>query len=183
MLVTLGARPKTDDLVDLLAACHRRIRHHVVLARRLVEQGADRPLEEVRETAAQICRYFTVAFPLHLEDEDQTIAPRLIAAGEEVAAALEAMEKEHLDHQPLVDRFVALCREIERHPAQLAATRDALSRATEHLATELATHLELEERVVFPALRAMPTEERARMLGELRERRKDGAGDIPVATP
>lgn len=169
--------------MDLLAACHRRIRHHVVLARRLVEHGADRPLAEVRETAGAICRYFTVAFPLHLEDEDATIAPRLRSAGGEVADALATMIKDHGDHQPAVDRFVALCREIEERPEQLAALRDVLSRATEHLATELATHLELEERVVFPALRALPAEQRDHMLGELRARRNDGAGEIPVGAP
>lgn len=172
MFVTLGARNQVDELVDLLAACHRRIRQHVVLARRLVVQGPTRPDHEVRDTAAQIRRYFTLALPLHVADEDQTIAPRLRDFDSTVTAALKTVAADHGNHQSLVDSLVDLCGEIELAPDQLATINGRLSRLVELLATEFATHLELEERVVFPALRSLTPTERAEILAAIRKRRE-----------
>ena len=180
MLVSLGARNQVDELVDLLAACHRRIRHHVVLARRLVVRGADSPIDDVCATAAQIRRYFTVALPLHVADEDETIAPRLAALGNPVAAALNTMAVDHVNHQHLIDRLVELCGEIEQSPAQLKRINGQLSRLVEVLATELAAHLELEERVVFPALRALGEAQRADILAAMRQRRQSGHEPSPA---
>ncbi len=172
MLVTLGARNQVDDLVDLLAACHRRIRQHVVLARRLVAHGADSSLKEVGDTASQIRRYFAEAFPLHIADEDQSIAPRLLGGDAAVVAAVQRVAVDHRDHQHLTDALIELCSEIEREPRQLSTIAARLSRLVESVATELAAHLELEERVLFPALRMLPPELRTEILEEMRQRRK-----------
>lgn len=170
-MVTHGARTEVDELVDLLASCHRRIRDHVVLARRLVVRGPDSPLQDVCDAASQIRRYFTVALPLHVADEEQTIAPRIAGAGASVAAALKTGAAEHADHQYLIARLVELCEEVERRPAELRVINGRLSRLVEVLASELAQHLELEERVVFPALRVLSAAERAEILAAARSRR------------
>lgn len=178
MLVTLGARSSGEDVVDLLAACHRRIRQHLVLARRLVAAGPHAPPHEVRETAQRVARYFGVAFPLHIADEDQTIAPRLADAGDAVTKALAQMSADHVEHQADIDRLVAVCSEIEQDPTQLTALAAELSLLVEAISLQMATHLELEENVVFPALRLLDAAERGALLSQMRERRRD-TGWIP----
>jgi iron-sulfur cluster repair protein YtfE (RIC family) len=175
MLVTLGARHQGDELVDALAACHGRIRQHLVLARRLVLHGPNSPASEVCETASQLRRYFSLALPLHVADEE-AIAPRLVAAGDAVAAVLGTMSADHARHQYLIDRLIELCEEVERDPARLSTINARLSRLVEVLATELATHLELEEQVVFPAIRLLPERDRASILEAIRLRREDARG-------
>ena len=67
-----------DDPVDLLLACHMRIRHFGQLASALPgaqEAGA----ADVIDAAQRLHRYFTVALPLHVADEDESVRPRLDA--------------------------------------------------------------------------------------------------------
>lgn len=170
MLVSIGARTHGDDVVDLLAACHRHIREHVVLARRLVVRGPESPPEEIRETAARIRRYFEQAFPLHVADEEQSIAPRLAAADGVVIAAVKLMALDHREHQRLIDALIALCVEAEQRPTELARINARLSKVVELVASDLASHLEMEERIVFPALRALPGLH-AEIREEMRQRR------------
>lgn len=172
MLVTLGARAKSDDLVDLLASCHRKIRQHVVFARRLASEAQNHRDDEIRATAGQVRRYFALALPLHIADEDQTIAPMLRRMGGSVAEALAVMASDHAKHQPLIDRLVDLCTELELDPARRSALAHELGQVAAQLATELAEHLELEERVVFPALRALPAADRSELVVAMRRRRE-----------
>jgi hypothetical protein len=171
MLVTLGARAEVDGVVDLLAACHRRIRQHIVLARRLILQGATSPAQELRETAGQVRRYFTIALPLHIADEDLSIAPRIRETSAELDAAVAQVASDHAEHQHMIDTLSALCGELEREPARLAAVEGQLAGVLDVLAPELARHLELEERIVFPAVRELPASVRSDLLVEVRARR------------
>lgn len=172
MLVSLGARAKTDDLVDLLAACHGQIRKHVVFARRLAAEGSGWRLDIVRDTAGWIRRYFTIALPLHIADEDDTLAPRLVGMGGEIAQAMKTMAVDHIDHQLRIDRLIQLARLLETNPAQLPAVAPPLGRLVEDIAAELSVHLELEERVVFPAIRMLPAATQETVLAEVRRRRE-----------
>lgn len=173
MLATLGARSQVDEVVEVLTACHRNIRHHFVIARRLVVRGPQCELQEVRDIAAQIRHYFGVALPLHVADEEQTIAPRL-CLDPSVATLVKRLTRDHAHHQSLVDTLVALCGEVEQAPERLSAINGRLSKPVELLATDLAMHLELEERLMFPLVRSLPLSVRSEMHTEIR-RRRDGA--------
>jgi hypothetical protein len=162
MLVTLGARIQADDLLDLLAACHGRIRHHLTLARRLAHTGASS--NELRDTAMQIRRYFSIGLPDHVADEDLVIATRVRCL--DTMAILHA---QHIEHAPWIDKLVAACAAVEREakvPPELREICDVLE-------PMLAEHLALEERVMFAELRAMPAAERARLAAAIRERREE----------
>src|SRR5262245_31350447 len=111
MLVRLGERRPSSDLVDLLLACHERIRRFTAMAARLAATSA--PDAEVRDVAGQIRRYFAESFPLHLADEDEQLAPRLAGTSAEVDAALAQMTTEHATHAPLVARVLAICSTLE----------------------------------------------------------------------
>jgi hemerythrin-like domain-containing protein len=171
MLVQLGPRNTGGDVVDLLIECHGRIRKFLVLARRLA-RAAGSPRAEIRDTARQIRRYFVESFPLHRADEDDELAPRLAGLGVDVDRALATMTADHLEHEPSIARLIGLCTAIGDDPAQLAALADDLAQVAAELATGLESHLELEERAIFPHVRRLPTGEQSAIQAALRDRRE-----------
>jgi iron-sulfur cluster repair protein YtfE (RIC family) len=171
MLVQIGRRPPELDVVDLLAGCHERIRRFTRLAYRLASSPGV-SADEARDTAAQIARYFTAGFPLHIADEDVSIVPRLRGRDPELDLALARMQSDHVDHLELIDRLVACCEIIVRDPRQLATCTRELDTIASRLALELEAHLGLEELVIFDALRALPAAEQAAIHSEMRLRRE-----------
>lgn len=155
MLVTVGPRRDAHDVVGALRQCHDRIRGFVALAGALAATpGA--PADEVRDAAARIEKYFTEALPLHVEDEDETIAPRVAGASPEVDAALATLSVEHDRHAPLVAELLAITRALVADPAALSARAGDLARVAAVLRADLDAHLALEERVIHPAIAALP---------------------------
>lgn len=72
--------PSFDDPVEMLTACHEKVRHFARLATRLAahlpQHGAD---AQAREAARSVLRYFDLAAPLHHADEDEDLYPALLA--------------------------------------------------------------------------------------------------------
>jgi iron-sulfur cluster repair protein YtfE (RIC family) len=152
MIVKLGARTTGNDVVDLLAACHERIRKFSAMACAIANgQGAD-----LRQAAGAVRRYFAEAFPLHVADE------------EELLELPQRIHDEHVAHAVEVEHLVTLCAQIEAG----GAVPPELGPLAEKLRKELDEHLALEERDVFPAIRALPAEVRARMRDAIRARRQ-----------
>lgn len=171
MLLSIESRQHPTDLVEVLAACHGRIREHLAMAGRIAT-ASGRSDGEVRDCAERVRRYFTIAFPLHIADEEETIRPRLATLGGGVTATLETVADEHALHTPLIEWFLTLIQRIEQRPDQLPATRAMLAQTLELLVPMLELHLELEEQVVFPALRRLPAGEQAEILAAIRRRRE-----------
>jgi hemerythrin-like domain-containing protein len=170
MLLSLGRRPLASDLTDLFLECHQRIRSFASLA---VEIGrrADLPDEEVRAACVRCERYFTQALPLHVRDEEESLLPRLRGLDPAVDAALDAMHRQHDEHGPLLRAFLAALRGVHDDPADLLARASLLDHARS-LAQTFGEHLDGEERILFPALRArLPPETQGQILAELRARR------------
>jgi hemerythrin-like domain-containing protein len=170
MLVQLGQRQTSEDVVDLLRDCHERIRRFLIQARVLAEAACTDP-EEIRAAASQIRRYFTEAFPMHVSDEDEQIVPRLRGASPDVDRALAMMASGHASHGALIARLVAICASLEQDPRRLSVASVELTRIAALLATELEAHLELEERAIFPAVRHLPEHVRDAIRGAIRARR------------
>jgi iron-sulfur cluster repair protein YtfE (RIC family) len=159
MIVRLGSRTTGEDVVDLLAACHERIRKFSAMACAVAKgQGPD--MRDVREAAGAVKRYFAEAFPLHVADEEELIEP--------VVALPAKIHDDHLAHAPAIDRLVAMCASVEAGgpvPGDLAPLAETLRK-------ELDEHLSIEERDVFPAIRALPDDMRARLREGIRARRQ-----------
>ena len=153
MLVNLGSQTTTEDVVDLLLACHERIRSFIAMARRIAASPTD--ARDVREPAGKVRRYFAEAFPLHVADE------------EELLAIPQRIHDDHVTHAPAIERLVAMCAAIE----QGAPVPPELAPLAERLERELEEHLAIEERDVFPAIRQLPEAERARIRDAIRARR------------
>ena len=169
MLVQLGQPRASDDVVALLLACHGRIRTFLGMAGRLATTQASG--REIGEAAGQISRYFADAFPLHVADEDRSIAPRL-ARDAAVAEVLAAMQRDHAAHAPGIASLVALCGVLERDPSQRPALARELGAAAAALAAELDAHLALEEHAIFPAILRLPRGEQEAIRSEIRTRRR-----------
>ena len=171
MLVQIGQRSLAQDVVALLYECHARIRTFLELARRMATTPTLDAVD-TRTTAAQVRRYFTLAFPLHLQDEDETLIPRLRGQHADVDAALDKMHLDHEEHAEAVRRLVAICSALEQDPRQLPARANELGDAASALTAALEPHLVLEETVIFPALAQLPREARDEMRIAMRARRE-----------
>lgn len=165
------------DSAALLLECHARIRTFSAMARALAAAARTptRPsAAELAETAGAVRRYFAEALPLHAADEDESITPRLraCAPGEEVLAALDRMSREHGEHRPYLERLVPWWAAVAADPAALSSDAEARCSDTETLMREIESHLELEERVIIPAMRAHFTAElEEELTREMRARR------------
>src|SRR3569832_2824179 len=91
----LPSSPKSESAVDLLVACHDRIRNFTGMVQKLAHaEGAE--ADEIRTAASSAHRYFAVALPLHEADEEESMRPRMEAVGRaEITAALDAMTHQH----------------------------------------------------------------------------------------
>ena len=171
MLTNLGRKTPPEDVVDLLQECHGRIRTFLALARRIGE-ATDAPSGEIAEAATRVLRYFSEALPLHARDEEESVLPRLEGLDPALDEALARMAREHDGHEDLLGRLTSLMRTLAASPDRLPAHAAELTTVSGTLEREFATHLALEEEVVFPAIRAhLDAAERERMREELRARR------------
>jgi iron-sulfur cluster repair protein YtfE (RIC family) len=169
------AQQPPEDAVDLLLGCHQRIRHFTGVASKLAHaQGTT--ADEIRKAAAGVYRYYSVSLPLHEADEEATLRPRLDrAADERVRRALLAMADQHLAVDELIERLLPLLRLVEQNPdtqSQVGGEMCSLTKALEEI---FRAHLELEESIIFPAIRELlPESTRAEMLTEMQQRRQQG---------
>ena len=166
-------KPKTEDAVDLLTGCHDRIRHFTSAAIKLAHaQGAT--ADDIQQTAAGVHRYYTVSLPLHEADEEDTLRPRLAAvADEKVSHALLAMHDQHQAIDELLERLLPLLVLVRNNPDALHAAGAEMCSITKALNDVFQAHLQMEEEVIFPAIRTqLPEGTREEMLREMRARRK-----------
>jgi iron-sulfur cluster repair protein YtfE (RIC family) len=171
MLTRIGSPAAASDAVDLLLECHVRIRAFLELARRLAEAGTEAPAS-VAEAAARVRRYFTEALPLHAEDEEESILPRLRGLDPRVDAELDLMAREHREHERPLSELVTACEHLARAPERLPALAPAVAGAAAELERHFAAHLAREETVIFPAMRRLLERETdAAIMREIRGRR------------
>lgn len=166
--------PSGDRPVDLLLACHARIRHFSTLAVELTRAVAPPP-GQVADAATGLQRYFATALPLHVADEETSVRPRLLEAAPRgrVADALERMIREHASHHdPLVD-LLACWSALGREPSLLGELAPRLAEG-QRLKEAFEAHLALEEKVIFPALVELPELVQREILVEMRSRRVPG---------
>jgi len=155
---------------EALLDCHRRLRKVTALAVAL-GQGPAAPAEEVRAVAAQVHKYFTVALPLHEEDEDRSLFPRLLEAAPEIAATIALLRADHQRQEPPVAALVALCGQLRGRPELASQLAGALAAAADAVVASWQDHLAIEERELFPAASRLPAAARTAIVEEMRARR------------
>lgn len=171
MLVNIGRRAHPEGLVDLLLACHGRIRSFGALAL-AVGRRTDASPDECREASERCRRYFGEALPLHVADEEESLLPRLRGVDPALDEALRTMATEHDDHAVWIAELLDALQRVGISPDDDVARAD-LVRIASHLVGEFERHLEAEERLIVPRIPVLLSpEEQNVVLGELRARRR-----------
>ena len=196
-MIGIGKGSAHDETTapGLLRGCHRRIRHFAALADKLAQRGASAqaegraasgklaqqgasaqaegraaPAAELADAAAAVHRYFTVALPLHHEDEERTILPRL-RGDASLTEPFARMREQHVELDARLTKLVPLWARLAREPHGAPAMKDELAHATEGFAAFLEAHLLLEEETILPALDALAPSTQDEILREMRGRR------------
>lgn len=169
---------EAEDAVDLLTACHQRIRHFTSVASKLAH-AQSATADEIQKAADTVHRYFSVSLPLHEADEDESLSPVLrVAADERVCHALQAMGDQHQAIEELLERLLPLLVMIKGNPGALHEVGSEMCSVTQSLSEIVTAHLQMEEEVIFPAIRSvLAPSAQADLLREMRERRKQGSGN------
>lgn len=168
-----SAAPAARDAMGLLLECHDRIRRHCALALRIIE-AKDVPAEQVADAARQVVRYFGTALPLHVEDEDESLAPRLQQrVGNEVdhARRVAEMMDQHEQIELLLGNLIPGWTKLGESPSQPELIA-SLAEDTRSLNDAMEVHLKMEEEHLFPLAKRVLTPEELDALGaEIRQRR------------
>lgn len=159
---------------ELLDACHGRVRRSLDLLARLLAHLAARQGQadaQARSAADDVLRYFDIAAPLHHQDEERHLFPRL--AGDAALAPLCA--RLLAEHRLIEQQWQALRGLLQRlDPAELPA----LGAAAEAFMQLHQQHLHGEDGLVFPAVQALLGADAQRAMGiEMAARRGLDLGD------
>ena len=144
-----------DQPFEMLEACHDRVRRSLALLGRLLAYLSDHPHDaQSRSAARDVLRYFELAAPLHHQDEERHVFPRL--AGDADAALTDAVARLRADHARMESLWAQLRPVLQDWAGEVAgAAPDEPARQVAAAFVELyAQHLEVEETLIFPAARA-----------------------------
>jgi len=102
MPVPLGSQGQADFSrpIELMMDCHRRIEHFLDVLGRVVQQYADRKLDEqARQALETSLNYFQQAAPRHTTDEEESLFPRMRQVSDsrvkQVMATMDRLEDDH----------------------------------------------------------------------------------------
>lgn len=149
----MNAEPAVErDVVELLLQGHTEARHTAALAEALAGRSAT---PATQQTARELADRLEWLLPLHCEDEDGSVEPRLKGRHRVIDAALEELARQHLALEAPLARLRLVCRSVARDVTRLHALRFELSAAAVDLQRRLAAHHAFEESAVFPALKRL----------------------------
>jgi hypothetical protein len=172
MILNRSKRPAAElDVASFFATCHTRIRDFTDIAARLGDVP-NLSAEKIPQAARSLHWFFSVALPLHAEDEDRSVAPRLLARGisQEVEDALVLQATQH----PVIDEIsegIAQSLRGVTDAVTLAPVAARVAALADGLNALWGVHLELEERIIFPAIQCLPRGDVEAILAECHARR------------
>lgn len=163
--------PSFDSPIDMLVACHDRVRHFSSLTETLAEHvrlhGADAP---ARQAARNILRYFELAAPRHHADEEVDLFPLLRPhLSSERQQMLDGLVTEHTQLDSL---WAKLRRELMLlAEAEVPSLSPLLCQA---FARRYQQHAELEERWLYSEVDKSLSEEEIMLIGRAMQARRAG---------
>ena len=175
MLVSIRTRPTVEnpaDPIDLLRTCHDRIRRFVRTAIRLL-LVCDESDDQIREAAAALRRYFEIALPLHVDDEELSLLPRLWASAKpRELSALNDSVSQHRGLDATLARLMPSWSMAAHDPRRWREIAADAAEDTLELEALFRSHLELEEKLIFPLARSVLSKrELDALAAEIRARR------------
>jgi hemerythrin-like domain-containing protein len=176
MPVQIGAKLDSgfDDPLGMLCDCHRRIERFLRVLCEVVRRAKGRTLsDEEQEAVRSALHYFREGGQRHNRDEEESLFPRLRQAGAaEDLSAIEALEQEHADAGGLHATVEGLYTRWMADRTLSGQDTELLLETASRLEQLYATHIAMEEAMVFPlAAKALDTAAIAAMGAEFRARR------------
>ncbi len=165
------------DPLGLLSDCHRRVEMFLgVLKAAAALHGRELDPDE-RRSLDNALRYFREAAPKHTADEEESLFPRMRQTGSAEAqialAELERLEADHRWADPLHARADELGRKWLAAGKLDNSDAAAFAESVAQLGAMYVRHIEVEEKVVFPAAsRCLAKEEQHRIGLEMTARRQ-----------
>lgn len=182
-MLQLGQSPDHDfdAPLGLLSDCHRRIERFLdVMIQVCVARAGDEPHADEREALRRATEYFRVAAPRHTQDEEESLFPRLRAAGDpRVADVLAEIERLEADHEAAAQKHAEVECLVTHWLDAGRLTSGAvagLSRALQELKSLYQTHIAVEDERVLPLAADVLSREEIRSLGHEMARRRGLAG-------
>ena len=165
-----------DQPFEMLYACHERVQRSLDLLSRLVAHVRQHGTDDQAARAAQdVMRYFDIAAPLHHEDEERHVFPRL-EQGPQLREAIARLRAEHDEFHRLWGLLRAQLQAVATGGTGLDI--DALAQAAQAFVDIHIDHVATENDQVFPAARAQVQREgdtaRAAIGNEMAHRRGVG---------
>ena len=145
---------QTDPL-GLLSDCHRRVEMFLGVLKAAAALDGRRLNDDERRSLENALRYFREAAPKHTADEEESLFPRMRQAdSRDAQAALVELERLEADHRwadPLHGRVEELGQRWLAAGELDSQGVLSFNEAVSQLAAMYARHIEVEEKVVFPA--------------------------------
>lgn len=165
-LLQRAAAPAFDEPLEMLDACHGRIKAQldtlIRLAQHLPQHGSD---ALAVEAARGILRYFSTAAPHHHEDEESDLFPMLtaVAQGQDAAEVADLVARLLADHRQMDEARDAMLARLARVVAGEAVELPA---ATVSALRELyCKHIALETEALLPLAARLLAPEKIELLG------------------
>lgn len=161
----------------MLSDCHRRIEMFLRSLQR-VGEFIDSPLTlEARGALETALRYFHEAAPKHIQDEEESLFPRLRGSQhpeiEKVLLTLNALEDDHRRTDALHSEVHQLGLQCLEKGDLSVRDADRFRHAVNDLCSIYGEHIRVEDNVVFPAAhRALSQSQKAAIASEMSSRRE-----------
>jgi hemerythrin-like domain-containing protein len=173
MPVTIGAKRESDftDPLGMLSDCHRRVERFLQALIDITNRVKGESLNTEQKAAfANGLRYFQEAAPKHTADEEESLFPRLRAAGrpdtEQLMERIDALESDHGSAAPAHQEVDRLGRKWLQDGRLAAADAAELSAKLGSLAELYRQHIHMEDHEVFPAASKILTDDDRKAIGE-----------------
>jgi hemerythrin-like domain-containing protein len=151
MGVQIGAKPDSgfNDPLGMLKDCHRRIEHFLAILSTVAERAQGRNLTEEEAAAVNAAlSYFRTGGQRHTADEEESLFPRLLAAGG--GDDLDRLQRDHAEANELHDEAERLYRSWISAGSLGESDGRRLLAATRVLAAIYQAHIQVEDHIVFP---------------------------------
>jgi len=159
--------PSFEDPLEMLRACHDKVRHFAKLSVRIADHihrhGAD---QQAQDAAKAVMRYFDLAAPLHHADEDEDLYPALLALND--APLSEHIQRLTAEHTALASLWQA----VRAWLADIAeGTTSTPPSELPAFAEQYPRHAQDEETLVYPHARFL-SEYQLNILGQSMTQRR-----------
>ena len=169
MPVQIGARRDSgfDDPLGMLQDCHRRIEHFLKVLGTVADRARGRALDTEESSAVDAAlHYFRLGGARHTADEEDSLFPRLRGRSDAPQETVGSLHQEHEQADTLHADLDRLFTAWMISGALGIDQQEQLDSAMTQLEQLYSSHIELEEKIVFPAAARLLTREELSLIGE-----------------